>query len=178
MAQHFILGILQTETGSSQYLIPNVDGGLLYSPLAEEGAIFDPSILEEINSMSSIGEQIKSFLSEESAISVPSSSNRNITSLELTAGTWDISAIGILKGNLTGTSFSIAISATSQTMGTEGDSQVTTGSLPLTNANSSLVIPSYRMTVVENTTVYLVTRAVFLLGSATAFGRLSAVKMG
>ena len=126
-----------------------------------------------------IGEQIRSYVAGGSAVSLTVSGTAyNITSISLTPGIWDVSCVGQYSGvAVTGTNFRVAISTTSATMGTVGDNDVASPTAPNTNSGLSLVIPQYRIELAATTTVYLVARAVFTVGTPTVFGRLSAVRV-
>lgn len=126
-----------------------------------------------------IGEQIRSTVASGSAISVSNNTPTNITNIALTAGIWDVSCIcDYSNAAITGTNFTVSISTISATRATDGDSQVQTPTAPTSGSILSLTIPSYRLTLSTNTTVYLVAYALYTVGSLTAFGRISATRVG
>lgn len=190
MTTYHVVGLEKSSSGEMNFWIDNIAQGVLVSPDADQKAKFDnvnfkvlPTGLQLKGNNTDttppagfIGERVNSFVNSGSAVGISNNTNTNLTSIELSAGIWDVSAIGVLNGALTGTSFSVAISTTSETMGNEGDNQVTTSALPISGVDSSLQIPSYRLELSETTTVYLVARATFLLGSASGYGRISAVR--
>jgi hypothetical protein len=132
--------------------------------------------LQAAPSAGMIGEQIRSF--QTSPQSVSNNTAMNITSISVTPGVWDISAVGVLAGTITGTVSRISISATSATNGSEGDNQVSFPTSPTTAADVCLTIPSFRVTLTATTTYYLVGFALFTVGTMTAIGRISATRVG
>lgn len=125
-----------------------------------------------------IGEQIRSAVASGSAINTPNNTATNITSISLTAGIWDVSAVAAIQSVTTGTYFNGSINTTSATQGTAGDNMVQITNLSNTNNHQSLSIPSYRLTLTTTTTVYLVGFAIYSVGTATTFGRISATRVG
>lgn len=126
-----------------------------------------------------IGEQIRSFIPVGSAVSLTNNTGANITSISLSAGTWDISAIGAFSGVVTGTLCEISINDTSATASANfGDQTVATSLTPSAVSGSYLTLPSFRVTLATTTTYYLVAFALFTIGSLSAFGRISAVRSG
>ena len=106
-------------------------------------------------------------------------STTNIASISLTAGIWDVSSIGIFTAAaITGTNFKFSISTTSATNGTTGDNQAATPSPPTASAGNTLIVPSYRLTLTSTTTVYLVAEGTYTVGALTAYGRISATRVG
>lgn len=124
-----------------------------------------------------IGEQIRSVVASGAAVPLSSSTATNITSISLTPGIWDVSCVADFTGFTVGTQISASISTVSATQGTSGDNQV---SFPITAIGamfSSLVIPSYRISLTTTTTVFLVGVAVFTIGTSSGFGRISATRV-
>jgi hypothetical protein len=125
-----------------------------------------------------IGEQIESVIAQGSAVSLSNTVAKNITSINLTAGIWDVSCLlNSAAQTCTGTQFIGGISTTTGTLGTFGDS-VSAG--PTTSATTAvnLTVPAWRITLSSTTTVYLVAQANFTAGTHTTFGRLSATRVG
>lgn len=107
----------------------------------------------------------------------------DLTSINLTSGTWLVSGVMVVTvGVTTTTAINLGISTTtgnSSTGLTSGDNLVTKG---LDNGSTALGIsnfsvPSYPMVISSNTTVYLKYRGVFSGGTPTAEGRISAVRI-
>lgn len=124
---------------------------------------------------------IVSLVDSSNGVSLVDSVEKTITSLNLPAGDWDVSAVATISGvnspyvNTLGAS----ISTTANTMmsnGTEVYSIVGGGSLiPGKYGRVSAPIPPIKFRSTTSQTVYLVTFAVWVGGtSVTAFGRISA----
>ncbi len=123
-----------------------------------------------------LGEQIRANNSGGTALS--NGTPANITSIDVTAGVWDISAIGqcIFSGVSAG--ISVGISATSATLtGNQGD-QYTTQIVSGTALQPSVSIPSWRVVLTTTTTYYVVMTAAFSTGNGTGLGRISATRVG
>lgn len=125
-----------------------------------------------------VGEQIRSFIAVGSAITLSTGVQANITSISLTAGIWDVSGVVMMRGNVTGTAFGGSINTVSATVGNSGDNYVTTPFGANAVVDNGIVIPSYRLTLTATTTTYLVAVAVFTVGTQTAYGRISATRVG
>lgn len=126
-----------------------------------------------------LGEQIRSFVGGGTPVSITTATNTNITSISVTAGVWDISGIITYSASaITGTNFTASLSTTSATLGTNGDNEVGTPYAPTAAGEVSLTIPSWRQVFTTTTTVYLVARAAYTVGSLTAYGRVSATRVG
>lgn len=130
-------------------------------------------------SASFLGEQIRSVGTSVSSGS--STSTVNICSIALTPGIWDISGVAQQSANgTTGNVVTAGISANSasQTGTVAGDSLVQ-GPPPTGNYNTSLTIPSFRVTLTANATYYLIGTAIFSIGSNLLYsGRISATRVG
>lgn len=122
-----------------------------------------------------LGEQIRSV---GTAVSVGNGSPTNITSINLTAGIWDISGLVVQTESITATFFDIAISVnTGSFTGTvSGDSGIQTSALGPNVAGLS--IPSFRVTLSTTTTYYLVAQINYSVGAAVCNGRISGTRVG
>ena len=126
-----------------------------------------------------LGQQIRSYIASGSAITLTNNTPANVTSISLTAGIWDVSAIGAFSGTITGTQTTVSISSTSATLNTNtGDATVSSPNVPLVSSDLSLEIPTFRVAISATTTYYLVVNELFSAGTATAYGRISAVRTG
>lgn len=126
-----------------------------------------------------LGEQIRSAIASGSPVSISNNTATNITSISLTAGIWDVSCIMNLSNvTITGTSSEVSISTTSATRGTLGDSISSSPFFGNSGSAYSLVVPSYRVTLSTTTSVFLVGFALYTVGSLTAYGRISATRVG
>lgn len=128
-----------------------------------------------------IGEQISSFVSSGSAISVSTTAtNYNITSITLSAGIWDVSGVVVLlpQAGYAGQFVFAAISTTFAGGGNLGDSGVESVP-PTVGVNvQTMTIPSYRLTLSVGTVVYLTAGSNFSAGSMSGWGRISATRVG
>jgi len=105
--------------------------------------------------------------------------SKRVTSISLTAGVWDVSAIVQFGGGaITGTVYEGSISTTSATRGNRGDNANDTTTSPNATGSCGTSIPAYRIVLTSTTTVYLVAFALFTVGTATAYGRISATRVG
>jgi hypothetical protein len=125
-----------------------------------------------------IGEQIRSY--NGSGTSLTTATAAQVTSINLTAGVWDISVIG--QCNFTGasTQFIVGISTSSTSfVPNNGADNVATDATSTAINTSTLYVPAYRViTTASSTTYSLVEKATFTTGTATGFGRISATRVG
>lgn len=123
-----------------------------------------------------IGEQIRSTTT---GLSISSNTTINLTTISLTAGIWDVSAVATFTSSgATNQNTQLTINTTSSTQGTDGDNRVW-GSLAVNGvAEGGASIPAWRFTTTSTTTVYLVATVAFTSGSMTTAGRISATRVG
>ncbi len=125
-----------------------------------------------------LGEQIRSFVT---AVSLTSPTPKSVTSILLTAGIWDVSAVlnfSPASGTVT-TQASISISATNNTLGSNVGDDIIQYNFSLgANGNMPLTLPSLRITLSSSTTYYLVGQAAFSVSTLTVNGRISATRVG
>jgi len=124
-----------------------------------------------------IGEQIRSYLSAGSKVTLVASTAKNVTSISLTAGIWDVSCVCVFSGSNNSTVSAAGVSSVSATLGTNGD-DVIVGSVNSTNFDCCYVVPSYRYTLSSTTTIYMVGYSTFGTGSAYCYGRISGTRVG
>lgn len=106
--------------------------------------------------------------------SLTSTTAKNVTSLNLPAGIWDVTGIGNIVAT-TGTVATVGISATTGTItGTQGDQYSNNVSA---FSQTTISIPAFRIPLTATTTYYLVAQATFVSGG-NVFGRLSATRVG
>ena len=132
--------------------------------------------LSTVPSVGMVGEQIRATLAKGSAVSLPTGTVTNITSIALTAGIWDVSAVTQYSGMITGSSTAMSIVTTSATIGTQGDNYITSPMIS-TAVDAVLTIPSYRLSLSTTTTVYLTASSVYTVGAVTGYGRISATRV-
>lgn len=128
-------------------------------------------------SSGNVGEEVVS--SNSSGLSSAVNSFFNITSISITAGDWDI------VGQVTNQAFSIVTgigcfsgvsiySGNTTTDHVAGDNILSSPTPGASNADSSITVAGYRLSVSGTTTVYLKTKCSATSGSVYALGRISA----
>lgn len=101
----------------------------------------------------------------------------NVTSIALTAGIWDINAIIAFAVGTSATLITGSIVTTTATNGVIGNNRAQLCAA-LTNLDHQTVsIPQFRVLLSGNTTYFLTADAIFA-GGCTAYGRISAVRVG
>jgi hypothetical protein len=123
-----------------------------------------------------IGQYFSASVVQGSAVSLSTATPKTVTSILLTAGDWDVTAIGSITGASTGTEFDVAISTTTNSLtGTVlGNSRCQTPTVSLAGADATLMIPSFRVSIPSAATYYLIVQETFTIGSPAAYGRISA----
>ncbi len=123
-----------------------------------------------------LGEQIRGAAT---AVNLGNGTAANITSINITAGIWDVSGcydISCTSPNAI-TAITVSISTTSATnTGTKGDNNFIYNGL--TVSEISAAIPSFRVTINTTTTYYLVAQSNFGAGTSAGNGRISATRVG
>jgi hypothetical protein len=125
-----------------------------------------------------IGEQIISYLNSSSGKSIASGTPTNITSISVPAGIWDISGILSITGITTGVACSISINTISATQGSSANNRADNPVSSTSNSDFTGVVPAWRQVFNTTTTVYLIGNAVYSVGAALGYGRISAVRVG
>lgn len=130
-----------------------------------------------------VGEQIRATVLSVSPTSLSTGTYNPITSISLTPGIWDVSAlVNFVAGASTNcTVYQVGVSGsnTAFTLGDDGDNLASLRSNAGVIGNGpSLSVPSYRVTVSATTTIYLGVQATFTVSTLTAFGRISASRVG
>jgi len=120
-----------------------------------------------------VGEFITSNIALASAVSITTATERNITSISLTAGDWDVWGNGFLSQNVGCTQGFVWISSTSATL---PDTSLISGVGEGTNVLVSIGLdcPVVRMSLSGTTTIYLSCRTDFASGTSTGCGTISA----
>ncbi len=187
-----MIGVTDDGMGSQvQSLVNNVAGGVLVAPTTDTLCYWDTTNFKVLSTglqlkgnntntappAGFIGQQIRSAVASGSAVSVTNNTPTNVTSISLTAGIWDVSAIVAVQGIVAGVSIIGSISQTSATNGTLGDNSMQAGVLNLLSPQM-ISIPSYRISLTSTTTVYMVATVGFSLGTVSCFGRISATRVG
>lgn len=126
-----------------------------------------------------VGEYISSDVVIGSAVSLTTATAANVTSISLTAGDWDVSAMIGFNGGATTTVtvLSGSLSATSATLDTSDGrlfSQGYSGFTLFNNAFVRMACGPARFSLSSTTTIYLVAQGTFAVSTCGAFGILRA----
>lgn len=116
-----------------------------------------------------------------SPVSLATDTAKTITSISLTAGDWDVTAIGGFTGvaSTSVTYYLVSISITNNTEDSGNDAEVRdsypAGQLKFAVVNQMrFAVPTRRISVSGTTTVYLVEQIGFSAGTASGFGQIHA----
>lgn len=131
-----------------------------------------------------IGEYVEGVVAEASKISLTTNTVANLTSISLTAGDWDVTALSEFQTG-TGTNITILLGDLSTSTGSPPTLDTTAGRLStLTFGSSGLVMtngldisvvnPVYRFSLSSTTTIYLHVRGNFTVSTLKAWGILRA----
>lgn len=123
-----------------------------------------------------IGELVRGSLAVGSATTLSTGTGKNITSISLTAGDWDVGAMIGFGGSVAGATYTAAsISTTSATLdGGYGESTFATPTVPNAASSHHVSIPPFRLSLSGTATVYLVAQGAFTSGSMLAWGTINA----
>ena len=130
-----------------------------------------------------VGEFVTSMVAAGAAVALTTATGKNVTSMSLTAGDWDVSGqVDFVLSGVTATLFQSGISLTTNTLPAQvGGSGLGTDALvgvPLLTTVLSATycqgIAPVRISLAITTTVYLVAQAAFSAGTNAAYGTLRA----
>lgn len=126
-----------------------------------------------------VGEIIWQQVVVGSAVALTTATSQTITSISLTAGDWDVSAVALLTGGATTTiaHFIASISGTAATLDTTPGSAsyvYLAGAAPFSLNSVSNPLPPVRVSISSTTTIYLVVNVNFGVSTCSAYGRLRA----
>lgn len=122
-----------------------------------------------------VGEIISSLVATGSPVSLSTATAANVTSISLTAGDWDVEGnINFTLTGATATAFAGGILSTTATLPTDG-SEVASGvvTTAITGVNG-ITLPRKRLSLASTTTIYLVAKATFTLGTIGVWGGVTA----
>lgn len=129
-----------------------------------------------------LGEQIRATRAGGAQLSLVTSTAASLASISLTAGVWDISAIVTFSAQSTTSTTSLvcSISSTNNALGgTPGDTDVFLNfQVAILGFSTSVVNPALRVVLSATTTYFLVAQATFTANTTTAYGRISATRVG
>jgi hypothetical protein len=124
-----------------------------------------------------VGEYLSSAIASASAVTLTNNQYNDVTSLALTAGDWDVSAMVMFTGTITGTNFTAGIGTSSGNASTglvAGDNSISTASISTAASDSGLSVPTWRTSLSASKTYYLKAFGLFSIGTLKAYGRISA----
>lgn len=175
--------------GSSNTNAVTGGGTIVYSDMMFEGSSTTINTTTQTNSGTLVGSRNKTpsagFLGERissfgNAVAAGATTTiKTITSISLTPGVWDITAIGTSNdASFNTTLFQVGISLTTNTIeGFTGDQNTINMASGLI-AFMTATVPAFRVVISATTTYYLVSRVDYAVGSPTVSARLSAVRVG
>lgn len=136
-----------------------------------------------ITSVTPINTFVNSSVLSGSAVSLVNVTAKNVTSINLTAGTWCISAsVGLMitvPSTTNVTQAVCSVSTTSNTLsGNSGFSQWNSSSGPTDASDDFVCTPNMIFTVAVPTTFYLVALAKIVSGGCSAYGTITAIRIG
>lgn len=125
-----------------------------------------------------LGEFVSSLVAVGSPVALSTGTAANVTSISLTAGDWDVEGnVNIINAGstLTGSpNVQAGISSTSATLPSDG-SECSSGILGTTLTNTDgITLPRKRMSLAVTTTVFLVAKATFSIGTFNTYGSINA----
>jgi hypothetical protein len=126
-----------------------------------------------------VGEQARGI--QFVAQSLTTTTPLTITSITLTPGAWDVSAIlNFSTTTVTGTRTSLYVSTATNTTASliATDATASSPTVPTAASDQTLSVPQIRYLVTSTTTIYLNAYGVFSAGNLNAYGRISAVRVG
>ena len=181
-------GDLNIQSGGSTIVAVSSTGAAVTGTLSASGA-FTPNQTTGIvgtttnndASVGYVGEYVSSTLAIGSATALTTNTAKNITSISLTAGDWDVSGWIGLDGAATTNITRIMGNANATTatidnyiIGYNDISYTTAGSTLFSAGIGSLPLPSKRFSLSATTTIYLVGKVTFTISTASGFGYITA----
>jgi hypothetical protein len=122
-----------------------------------------------------IGELVSSLVASGAAVALVSETGKNVTSISLTAGDWDVEGnVNLVAAGATVTAMSAGISDTSITVPVDGSEVYNGQQSTVASFTGSITMPRKRISLAATTTIYLVTKATFSAGGISAFGSINA----
>lgn len=167
---------IDTTSGAVEKLCTSVSP-VTFSTLAGSANGMVGTTTNDSAAAGSVGQYISSTLAYGSATALTTATAKNITSISLTAGDWDVSGIaGFLFGGTTVVSYvSGSISTTSATMLSPQNIVEISFTASFTPSDIvNMAIQPTRISLASTTTVYLVGLAGFSISTCSAFGLISA----
>lgn len=177
-----LVGKATTDTLTNKTLVAPVLGAATATTIAfspTTGGVVGTTTNDNANA-GNVGEYISSTLVAGSAVALTTGVTSNITSISLTAGDWDVSAVGaiVLGATTTTTNIVFSLSTTTGTLNLNVGNYTTvdyaTGTV-LNNASPPIIgMPPTRFSLASTTTVFLVANATFGTSTMSGFGIIRA----
>ncbi len=122
-----------------------------------------------------VGEYFSSYIAVGSPQGMSNGVAMNVTSLVLTAGDWDVQGnVNLINTGSSVTATQCGLSSTSATLPVDG-SEVSSGILGTTvSETDGVTLPRKRFSLASQTTVYLVAKATFSIGTFGSYGGITA----
>lgn len=163
-------GIVLNVEGAARF-----NGTLSVSNSLAANNLISMSITSDNAAAGNIGEYVESLIASGSATALTTATAKNVTSISLTAGDWDVSGnVNFAATTATVTGTSGGISSTSATVPTDGSEVFSGVQVTLVSENDSVTLPRKRFSLSGTTTVYLIAKSTFSAGSVSAFGQINA----
>lgn len=122
-----------------------------------------------------VGEYFETAFPFGSAVSLTSSETKNVFSISLPAGDWDVEGnVNISYTSATSTDRSAGLTTTSATIPSNGTGVSSAVQFTTTTIVDGITIPRKRFLLTATTTIYMVVRTTFTAGSAAAYGAITA----
>ncbi len=125
-----------------------------------------------------LGEYISSIVTSANSLSLSTGTAKTITSINLTAGDWDITGV-VDYTFAASTSYTMLQQGSNNATNTMGGQDTyslyeTSAIVPTATVDPAFVIPTVRYSLGGNTTIYLVAKATFTVSTLKAYGTLRA----
>lgn len=168
------MGDVDVQNGDSVYIQDNNSFTFNNGVIIPNSGIRGTLTNDDATSLN-VGQFSSSFIAVGSATSLTTATAKNVTSISLTAGDWDVSGnVNFVATTATVTAWSGGISTNTNALPTDG-SEVPNGTvITLISENNGITLPRKRISIASTTTVYLVGKATFSAGTVTAYGGITA----
>jgi hypothetical protein len=153
-----------------------------FAPLASPtftGTVTLPGVNNASNAAAGmVGEVISAFLVSGSALTMTTATAKDILSLSLSPGDWDVHGNGLFTGSALPTAFSVWLNTVSATAPTASANGMPLRLMPMTmNGPGGGPTGQLRVNVAVATTVYLSAQGTFSTGTMAGYGAIIARRM-
>ncbi len=173
----FTSGTLLTtpEAGAIEFLTDKYYATITTGVARKTFAFMEGTTTNNNASAGNVGEYLSRNVVSASAVALVTATTKNIDSLSLTAGDWDLT--GLVKFNMTGATvsdFKAGFTTTSATLG--NDTTYIQKPFSFTGLTSTYgdVLPTIRISIAATTKIYFVAQATFTVGTVSSFGTMRA----